>query len=141
MHNSQVQRYKTLLNFLEANFTEDIDIPQIEAVCHYSYRNINRIFQAIHQETIGKFIKRLRLEKAAQYLIYSDAPVAQIAYDVGFVDRSAFSKAFKNKYGSSPLAFREKNEQLLDTVRKSFLPDVDTPRQKLSYAIEYLPTF
>ena len=38
----QLERYKKLLSFIDEHFKEDINIEKIEAVCHYSYRNINQ---------------------------------------------------------------------------------------------------
>ena len=93
----QLDNYKKLMAYINEHFKEEINIPRIEAICHYSYRNINRIFQAIHGETIGKYIKRIRLEKAAEYLKYSSSKIADIAFEVGFEDIASFSKAFKKK--------------------------------------------
>ncbi len=138
---TQLERYKQLLSYIEEHFKEDINIGKIEDISFYSYRNINRIFEALHNETIGKYIKRLRLEKAAQYLVYSDTGVSEIAYEVGFEDRAAFSKAFKSKYGISPSVFRTQNEQLLETTKQSLLPDEGMIRERLVYDIEYLPEF
>lgn len=137
----QLERYKKLLTYIDEHFKEDINIETVEAVCHYSYRNINRIFRALHQETIGKYIKRLRLEKAAQYLKYSDIGVSELSYEVGFEDRAAFSKAFKKKYGCAPSAFRTSREAHLETTQQDFLKDLGADRPKLQYEIEYLPDF
>lgn len=137
----QLERYKKLLSFIDNNFKEEINIEKVEAICHYSYRNINRIFEALHQETIGKYVKRLRLEKAAQYLKYSAVGVSDIAYEVGFEDRAAFSKAFKKKYGCSPSAFRDSNVALLELTQQSILSEEGTDRQNLQFEIEYLPDF
>jgi len=95
-NDTQLTRYKKLLRFIDEQFKEDINIPEIEEACNYSYRNINRIFEAINHETIGKYIKRIRLERAAQYLKFSQESITDIAYDVGFGDVAALSKAFKN---------------------------------------------
>ncbi len=139
--NPQLLRYKALLSYIEDHLSEEINIEKVEEICHYSYRNINRIFEAIHQETIGKYIKRLRLEKAAQYLKYSDLGVSQIAYEVGFEDRSAFSKAFKSKYHLSPLAFREDSASILEQQLQTLLSHEDQERRKLEFEIQYLPNF
>ncbi len=139
--NPQLTRYKKLLTYIDDNLSEEINIEKVEEICHYSYRNINRIFEAIHQETIGKYIKRLRLEKGAQYLKYSELGVSDIAYEVGFEDRSAFSKAFKNRYSLSPQAYRESSESILEEQRKVYLPNEDREREKLQFEIEVIPGF
>ncbi len=137
----QLERYKKLLTFIDENFKDDINIEKVEAICHYSYRNINRIFEALHHETIGKYIKRLRLEKAAQYLKYSEMGISDISYEVGFEERAAFSKAFKKRYGCSPSAFRIGSDSLREMTRLSLLEEAGTNRQKLQFEIEYLPDF
>ncbi|MEL6533963.1 MAG: AraC family transcriptional regulator [Bacteroidota bacterium] len=139
--NPQLERYKKLLTYIDDHLKDDIKMETVEEICHYSYRNINRIFEAIHQETIGKYIKRLRLEKAAQYLKYSSMGVSQIAYEVGFEDRAAFSKAFKKRYHASPKEFRASTLAILEESQKRLLPDGDEKREKLAFEIEFLPEF
>lgn len=41
---TQVEGYKRLLTYMDEQFKEEINIEIVEEVCHYSYRNINRIF-------------------------------------------------------------------------------------------------
>ena len=141
VNDTQLERYKKLLSFIDENFKEEITVEKIEDICHYSYRNINRIFLALQAETIGKYIKRLRLEKAAQYLKYSEIPISDIAYTIGFEDRVTFSKAFKNKYQLSPSGFRNSNESILETLQQSILNNSDAEHRKLEFEIEYLPDF
>ncbi|MEM9546529.1 MAG: AraC family transcriptional regulator [Bacteroidota bacterium] len=140
-HEQQLTRYKTLLSYIDAHFKEDINIEKVESISHYSYRNINRIFEALHHETIGKYIKRLRLEKAAQYLKYSELGISDIGFEVGFEDRAAFSKAFKKKYGYSPSAFRESSDSNFDTEIQLMYKNEGKNREKLQFEIIYLPAF
>jgi AraC family transcriptional regulator len=136
---TQLERYKKLLSYLDVNFKEDVNIEKIEDISHYSYRNINRIFQAIHQETIGKYVKRLRLEKAAQYLKYSQLDISDIGFEVGFEDRAAFSKAFKKRYGLSPSVYRADSESNRESFENKVLSDVN--RQKIPFEVTFLPDF
>jgi len=76
---TQIDRYKKLIVFLNNNYKEDLTTKQIESICFYSYRNINRIFSALHNESIGQYIKRLRIEKAAEYIKFSNSAIAKIA--------------------------------------------------------------
>lgn len=139
-HKIQLENYKKLMAYINQHFKEDINIQRIEEICHYSYRNINRIFQAIHGETIGKYIKRIRLEKAAEYLKYSAHKIADIAFEIGFEDIASFSKAFKNRYNATPSAFRKRCKTLEALTRETLLTE-QAKREKLSFEIEYLPDF
>ncbi|MFK7905110.1 MAG: GyrI-like domain-containing protein [Chitinophagales bacterium] len=134
---TQLERYKKTIDYIHLNFKEKVDIDRIEKVSYYSYRNINRIFLSLHQETIGKYTKRIRLEKAAEYIKYSDTQLYDIALEVGFNDLAAFSKAFKKKFGCSPNAFRQSTQQLNKLKHQSLQEN----KELIEYEIETLPSF
>ncbi|MEQ6124030.1 AraC family transcriptional regulator [Pseudotenacibaculum sp. MALMAid0570] len=134
---TQLERYKKLTSYIDKYFKEDIDIKKIEEICHYSYRNINRIFLALHNETIGKYIKRIRLEKAAQYLKFSNSKIADIAFQVGFENAPAFNKAFKSKFNCTPKDFRNSAEANRNIIKTAF----DINAKPLEFSIEFLRDF
>ncbi|WP_109301959.1 GyrI-like domain-containing protein [Aquimarina sp. AU474] len=136
---TQLDRYKSLLEFLDLRFKEDITIQDIEDISFYSYRNINRIFLSLHHETIGKYIKRLKLEKAAQYLKYSDTNISDIAFDIGYADIAAFSKAFKNQFNCTPSQFRATQELKQHIVQKTIASKSIHQESTLVFKIEELP--
>ncbi len=135
---TQIERYKNLIRFIDENFKQEINIEKIEEVSHYSYRNINRIFQSLHHETIGKHIKRIRLDKAAEYLKYSNEQIFDIALDVGFSDIASFSKAFKKRFDCSPTTFRQSSETLLKVNQQFFN---NNPKESINFTTETLPEF
>ncbi len=137
---TQHDRYRSLLDFLDKKFKEDVTIKDIEDVSFYSYRNINRIFLALHHETIGKYIKRIKLEKAAQYLKYSTTTISDIAFNIGYSDIAAFSKAFKNQFNCSPSQFRETQELKLQLLQNVATSNEEDQRSSLIYEIEELPS-
>lgn len=138
---TQLERYKSLLDFLDKKFKEDITINDIEEVSYYSYRNINRIFLALHHETIGKYSKRIKLEKAAQYIKYSDTTISDIAFFIGYSDIAAFSKAFKNQFNCSPSQFRETQELKRQLFQKVIVPRKINQQSPITFEIEELPGF
>lgn len=137
---TQLERYKNLLEYLDKEFKEDVNIEKVEAISNYSYRNINRIFEALHHETIGKYVKRLRLEKAAEFLKYSDSTISDIAFEVGFSDVAAFSKAFKKKFNCAPSTFKASNN-MMKNITRQILSEQEIPKEKISFEIETLPQF
>jgi AraC family transcriptional regulator len=56
--------------------------------------------------SVGDYVRRLRLEWAANELATSELPLADVAIGAGFVDQSHFTRAFKRHTGVTPGRFR-----------------------------------
>jgi signal transduction histidine kinase/CheY-like chemotaxis protein/AraC-like DNA-binding protein/ligand-binding sensor domain-containing protein len=52
--------------------------------------------------SVNDFIRKLRLQKAAQLLSQNAGSIADVAYEVGFSNPSYFSKCFKDHFGVIP---------------------------------------
>lgn len=91
-----------VLHFIEENADQPISIKQLEALSHYSYRNIQRIFKYTCGETIGAYQKRLKVENAYKRMLYTKENITAIALKVGFANLASFSKAFKQHFHCSP---------------------------------------
>lgn len=61
---------------------------------HLQYRNFS------------DFVNHFRILEAARRLKETDDPISNIGLDVGYLSLSAFHKAFKEKYASTPKEFR-----------------------------------
>ena len=79
---TQIERYQKLLEFLDKQFKSSISSKDIEEVSFYSYRNINRIFYALQQETIGHYLKRIKLDKAVEQLYIIQTEVETLAFEM-----------------------------------------------------------
>jgi AraC-like DNA-binding protein len=64
---------------------------------------------AEYGETFQKITSRAQLEAAASHLANGQSSLAEVAFLTGFSDQSAFTRAFKNWTGQTPLSFREKS--------------------------------
>ena len=68
--------------------------------------HVSRVFRRCYGETLGDYIRRLRIKEARRRLEYGSDSIAQIAVDVGYHDESHFSKAFKKVVGTTPGLYR-----------------------------------
>ena len=58
--------------------------------------------------------KNLAREKRAKYyLSQTKMPLSEIAFELGFSELSAFSRAFRSWVGETPQSYRENYKQLL----------------------------
>ena len=60
--------------------------------------------------TPNDYIRKIRLEKAAELLLTTNMTAAEIAYKVGFDDQYYFSKSFKRYFGQPPSQYRKGSE-------------------------------
>jgi AraC family transcriptional regulator len=68
--------------------------------------HLARAFRGRHRMPIGAFVRRLRLDWAAQRLAATRVPLARIALQAGFADQSHFTRAFKRRTGLTPGRYR-----------------------------------
>ena len=67
-------------------------------------------FHAVFRERVGlapmAYVRKARLEEAANLLKRTETPVSRIAERTGFQSRTHFTHAFTREYGQSPSAYR-----------------------------------
>ncbi|MBC3759126.1 AraC family transcriptional regulator [Hyunsoonleella sp. SJ7] len=101
------ERLNVIIEYINNHLEERIDIKTLADLSHFSPFHFHRISRALLGEPIGKYISRMRIETGAKLLRYSNEPVENIAYSVGFETPSSFSKAFKSHLGISPSEYRK----------------------------------
>lgn len=97
-----------VLLYIEEHLDSDLTLEQLAGIACFSPFHFHRMFAAHTGETLHKYIRRLRIERAVGRLAYSDTPIVHIALEAGFETHEAFSRAFRKTYGMSPTDFRQK---------------------------------
>lgn len=116
MSDFNLKRIYNIRNHIEMHFNQIISVDSLEAISCYSYRNLQRIFHSLFNETIGAYQTRLKIENGYKKLLYSNKQVSDIALEVGFADVQSFSKTFKKHFNCSPTLARNQKELLLNDV-------------------------
>ena len=98
-------------SYLNARLDEDLHLEDLARIACLSPFHFHRVFRGMTGETVGAFVRRLRLQQAASQLKSSGRPVTDIAFDAGYVSLEGFSRAFHDHYGSAPSAWRENQER------------------------------
>lgn len=95
-----------LNNFLEENISNP-DL-SVDMLCKHFGLGRTRLYAMVKDitgQSLGDFIRDMRLNKAAYLLKHSDMNITEIIYETGFGSNSHFSKVFKNKFGITPSDF------------------------------------
>ena len=80
----------------------DLDVELISSELFVSLRQLQRKMVAITGNSPNKFIRTIRLNRAAELLANKTGNVTEIAFEVGFNNLSWFAKSFKEQFGVLP---------------------------------------
>lgn len=95
------------IEFVQRSYAQPLSPSDVAESVPVSYSHLARLFQQYMQTTVGRYIARVRMDKAAHLLLTTDMEILEIARATGFSSLSYFSSAFKELLGLSPRAFRE----------------------------------
>ena len=108
-----LNRLQQVVSYLRTKYNQKILIEDLEELSNFSYRNLQRIFKANYNETIGAYVTRVKVENSAKMLLFTNDEIKEIADRIGYSDVQSFSKAFKKHFGISPAIYRNKKEEIL----------------------------
>ena len=117
-----------VVDYINRHLGEEIDLKSLAKISNFSPFYFHRIMKAFLGEPLGTFIVRTRTEAAARLLRYSDVPVADIAYRIGYSSPSSLSKVFKQFYGISPLEYRN-NKNFVIMKPAIIKPDLELKKE------------
>jgi AraC family transcriptional regulator len=117
-----VQRIDRVIDYLRGNLHRPVKLAELADIACFSEFHFHRIFTSVSGETLSNFTNRLRLEKAARLLRYSEQSLTEIALDCGFSSSATFSRAFRAGYDTSPSEFRKSGEIKKSKICKELFP-------------------
>lgn len=106
-----MKSYKQIINmaedYIEDNLNRNIRVSEIARYVSLSEYHFHRIFTAGSNETIHKFISRIKLERSAILLIViPNLTITEIAYAYGYSESSSYCRAFKKYFKLTPTNYR-----------------------------------
>ncbi len=101
------ERIRRVLNRIADNLDEDLSLASLAETAHLSRYHFHRVFSGMVGESVAAHVRRLRLERAAQHLMYTENLVTEIAFRAGYETVESFSRAFSDNFGLSPKNYRE----------------------------------
>jgi len=88
-------------------FTETLTLAEIAREVGVSPSYLAQMFHKHCFNTVGGYMRQLRLEFACREMVASNASLCQIALAAGFSDQSHLTRMFKRRMGISPSQYRE----------------------------------
>lgn len=92
--------------YVRAHFRESPTISDIAEAAGVHPAHLAAVFRERHGVPLGEFMRRLRVEWAADRLENTDETISSIAFSAGYADQSHLTRAFKDHVGVPPGAYR-----------------------------------
>lgn len=95
------------IHLMESRMGGDLSMEAIAAEVGLSLFHFHRLFRRCVGETPADYLRRIRLDAGALRLRWTRDSVGAIAGAVGYTSQAAFTRAFNERFGLSPLRFRK----------------------------------
>ena len=100
---------KKILAYIHDHYDQPMEIEDLLRCSNLSRSECFRSFKRFIGKTPIEYINEYRLSQSAVMLTNTDRNVMEICISCGITSPSYYGKLFKEKYGLSPLAFRNRN--------------------------------
>jgi AraC-like DNA-binding protein len=101
-------RVQIAINFMRARLERTISAKELASVVNLSTSHLSHLFKSETGLSPGKYLRRLRMEKAGELLETTLFSVKQIMASVGYNNKSNFSRHFKRHFGPTPSKYRKR---------------------------------
>ncbi|MFK0166371.1 GlxA family transcriptional regulator [Rhizobium sp. NPDC090279] len=99
-------RLKAVLITMESHIEDVVPMEELAASVGLSRRQLERLFMEEMKASPGAVYTRVRMERARQLVLQTQAPLIEIALEVGFDSASHFARLFRRLFGQSPTELR-----------------------------------
>lgn len=103
---ADAQLYTRFLSLLDRDFARHHDTGHYATALAAPAAQLSRVLARVSGRTSKELITDRIMVEAARLLRFTDLTVSEVAFGVGFDDPFYFSRAFKRRYGESPLVYR-----------------------------------
>ncbi len=109
--NPTTQRIAKAIETVEDHLHDDLQATTASGSACYSHYHFLRLFLALTGMTVGAYVRRRRLTKAAEALLRDKTRIIEIALEAGFESQAAFSRAFRDMFDETPARFRREEKR------------------------------
>ncbi|MCY1290992.1 HTH-type transcriptional regulator CdhR [compost metagenome] len=98
-----------IVAIMEANLEEPLELEELAQLNEVSVRQLERLFSKYLERTPSQYYLELRLNRARDLLLRSEAQIRDIALSCGFASPAHFSKCYSRYFGCSPRGQRKQS--------------------------------
>lgn len=103
----QTETFNNFLKILQYNYKRTEGVQFYADKLNTSIRNLNLICSSVFGKSVSDIIETRKLIEARQLLLNTSLTVSEIGYELGYNDKSYFTRVFKRRTGLTPSEFRQ----------------------------------
>lgn len=94
------------ITFQTDHLQQRITIDELSRQYPINPTTLKQVFKSVYGTSIAAYVTQCRMTHAAKLLRSTDAPLSEIAHEVGYSSQSKFSAAFKKQHQILPSDYR-----------------------------------
>jgi len=100
-----------VVDWINHHLDEEIHLADLAKIAGMNESQLERRMKRIFKLSVGQFVRKIRIDRAANLLRSSDLGIAEIALRCGYSEQSSLTRQFKLAVGCPPGAFRARHEK------------------------------
>lgn len=108
----------TMLKYIYSHASEKLTLAKMSDLFYMSESAISKYIQDTTGLTFNDLLNEVRIEKAINFLMYTDLTLNEIAAVTGYVDASHVSKVFASRIGTTPNEYRKIYRKLNNIIKE-----------------------
>ncbi|MCH5718282.1 helix-turn-helix domain-containing protein [Niabella hibiscisoli] len=97
---------------MQEHIMETVALKDLASLIHMSSSHFSAMFKNKTGHSPLEYFNHLKIQRACQYLEFTDMPVKELCYTLGLEDPFYFSRLFSKYMGESPLHYRKRKRFL-----------------------------
>ena len=99
-----------VVDWVYENLEKEMTVSDLAKIAKMKQAHLERRVKRVFKMSVGQFVRRARIGRAAQLLQNSDLGIAEIALECGYSEQSSLTRQFKSAVGCPPGEFRKKRD-------------------------------
>lgn len=125
------------LSYIESTLHSKINLDDISSYTGVSKYYLHRLFRSLTGESIMDYIQSRKLTSSINELIETNMKIIDIAFEYGFEHEQSYIRAFKKKFGYTPLKVR-KDQISIEIKEKINVNDILVINNSVTYKPFYV---
>jgi len=128
---------ESCINYIENNINDKISLDGISQYSGISKYYLHRLFKSLTSESVIEYAQSRKLTSSINELINTNMRIIDIAMEYGFDHEQSYIRAFKKKFGCTPLKARSE-EISIEIKEKININDILSVNNSVTYKPFYV---